>query len=141
MNITNEERARIFAAYWGAEVFYEYNYDGKHQSTSSVLSVLMDNDDAKGQLLLKDLSQISDEDAIEVAKIIGCKQCGKDGISELIPHLLYVMRNGDLIKGEVMVKVIDYLRSNSYNLGFGKYSAQDLIDAGIVKPLTPINHE
>ena len=30
------------------------------------------------------------------------------------------------------VEVIDYLRSRSYNIGYGKYTAQDLVNEGVV---------
>jgi len=29
--------------------------------------------------------------------------------------------------------VIDFLRSRSYNIGYGKYSAADLVESGVVK--------
>lgn len=66
--LTNEERARVFAMYWG-NISFE-NGIGGH----CILSLTDVNDIGLGRiigkLLLTPLRKISDEDAIEVAKIV-----------------------------------------------------------------------
>ncbi len=68
-NLTNEERARIFAMYYGAEVQtgFKETYVVNGNIISDIASVWPMHNDAK--LLLNPLPKITDEHAIEVAKI------------------------------------------------------------------------
>jgi len=132
MNITNEERARIFAAYYDAPVYYQYYYGGEPKERIPVLSVLMDNDEGVGKLILKPLEQITDKDAMDVAKMCGGTSVRVDG------NFMQIIKYGSLLivyyilNGNIPVWLIDKLRKMNYNIGYGSHSAQDLIDLGIV---------
>jgi len=115
-------------------------------------------------LSLVPLDRISDEDAIEVAKIVFTK-CGEDASGYTItivrtegmvemeheggdislimsPDAGFCFYDNTIIaaceESDYAIPVInqipgmDYLRSKSYNCGYGDYTPQDLIDAGVV---------
>ena len=75
MEITNEIKARIFASYFGCE--YQIYFEGAPTRKAKIdgyhLATIMhhpSNENTERKLLLSPLSAITDDDAIEVAKII-----------------------------------------------------------------------
>lgn len=126
--------AAIAGAYLGCDAIYhdtEIEYFTPHRfkmlgvMTQMVFS--MDNHYSMRftKLILTPLSKISDEDAVEVVKIW---YKGSEKISTIS------IDEGKRIALSMCVpsEITDYLRSKSYNIGYGKYTAQDLITEGVV---------
>lgn len=176
--ISNEERESVFHAYHKAQVECKpYGetlrteigsikgvQDGlvnvKIPKWQSITSIQYD----KCQLLLRNLSSITDEDAIEVARIIvplmfvNTKKGWIVSRYITVTGYLYVkihhhkkvwsvqidvqLVNFDVDGMEERctrendmkpVAVIDFLRSKGYNIGYGSYSPQDLVNNNTVK--------
>lgn len=73
VEINNENKAKFFALYWGQEIFRYRNVD---KISPQAINIHVDHYTLNptvvfefGYIVLKHLSSISDEDAIEVAKI------------------------------------------------------------------------
>ena len=142
---TLENKARFFAQYWGQHVLYFSS--GFLRKIDNLTLDSVENDD---YLELKPLSNISNEDAIEIGKITGCwtaeevVECGDEINYELIKY-------GKLFCDGVgkkwglgmscpfvgtlqdIIDAIDYLRLKSYALPYMDLSVEDLIDYGWVK--------
>lgn len=72
--LNTEQKARIFAMYWGCKVSEWHNGKEYPFESATVDADVMDrvcNTEADVKLFLRPLSAITDEDAIEVAKIAG----------------------------------------------------------------------
>ncbi len=67
--MTPEERNQLFALYWGQDVFARNHNNGTRDFSGRVDNLAMDNSEG-GFLLLKPLSSITDEDAIEIGKMV-----------------------------------------------------------------------
>lgn len=65
--INSENKARFFALYWGQEVLQDY---GRKGNVNTYTIEYLDGDRSNQWIILKPLSKISDEDAVEVAKIM-----------------------------------------------------------------------
>lgn len=143
MEISNEIKAKIFAQYFGAKCEHRvftiervWEDRGEFNMDCDLIELCMDDtEDYKTTLLLKPLSSITDEDAIEVAKFCHIsshkdnhvlKHEGKD----LIENYLYRQSN---VNGINWLRVFDYLRSKGYALPYLNYSIEDLVEAGIYK--------
>lgn len=93
----------------------------------------------KCQLLLTPLEKISDEDALEVARIIGggghlSEPSRISQIKELFSDTREGFRNHrTIVSGEEWLAACDYLRDKHYMLPFLSYSVKDLIDFGVLK--------
>ena len=136
MNYSNEFLERVFAAYWGVDCRYKNEFgtfepkvDRQFFGNNKL------GNDYKIQLLLTPLSQISDEDAIEVARILGLSynndpesECYYD-LGGLIADL--TSNSEDYIKMHFNGSgiLIDHLRSRGYDCGYGEIPS--LIEAGI----------
>ncbi len=149
--IPQNDLVRIFASYFGADMeilHHGINMRGvppkvnghwihtiQHNPRFHVVSY---------KILLHSLSSITDEDAIEVAKIVYKPESEKE--IEAYANV----RNGKhaLFKWNTAsvkdcIEVIDFLRSSewngkkkrAYNIGFSKYSPADLVEAGVVKEI------
>lgn len=97
----------------------------------------------ESQLILTPLSKISDEDAVEVAKMLNYRE--DVDMSELLEHMkdvINIRKVGDVfgnidskniadndVSPMVILRIYDFLRSRSYDCGYG--SIQSLIQAGI----------
>lgn len=140
MEISNETKAKIFAQYFGAKCEHlvftierVWEDRGEFNMDCDLIELCMDDTEAyKTTLLLKPLSSITDEDAIEVAKIIKCKWCGSN-VSEIKPHLSYLLNENASIKGSIIFHLFQYLQSKGYALPYLNYSVEDLVKAGIYK--------
>lgn len=169
--ITTSERIRIFATYWGAKVQVE-KLDNKVFTLHSICEdgyLRLITKEAKltwlpcidCSLLLRNISALTDAEAIEVAKIATNRMIEglttEDFIIERIENASASIRFVDNLfevcnigfdgnclvyydekypkiekRHNGQVRIIDYLRSISINIGYSTHSAQDLIDAGIV---------
>lgn len=136
--ISNEMRARVFAAYWGADYISTYNGRGStHKVDATAMAALLDekNYGVVRQLLLHRLEDITDDHAIEVAKILKepVPKSAKDmSVSKwnklLIGDIFLSEENEERLHYSVWVELIDYLRSKSYALPF---MGIDLFASGI----------
>ena len=140
--ITNEKRERIFASYLGAQIqmdddegIIKGTIDGVHGDEVSIVPDDGNESNIWGsitycQLLLKPLSAISDEDAIEWYNLINPnnKSLSVLAISRVHKFINSVL-NG---KKQLSQKDVDFLRPKWYNCGYGQHSPQDLVDARVV---------
>lgn len=125
-----QEKARFFAQYWGQEIGV---VESVFEETISNLIIDQKTFEDIDYLELKTLSSISDEDAIEVARIYNKSinggpfprwftdedyiSCGKS----------YIMRK------EITIDVFDYLRYKRYALPFDGRSVEELVELGWIK--------
>lgn len=159
-----DEKARFFAQYIGLEVEYTFNeyeggnvsYTGRH--ISKLVGVTCYNDyemlvdtgtelyyasePETPMLLLNPLSAISDEDAIEVAKMFDGKEikygAGYATLNESANVLLWydgeIITPGDVCQNSLqLLSSYDFLRSKGYALPFMQYSVEQLVQMGWVK--------
>lgn len=158
--ITPENRAKFFAQYWGQNVLSSDMYG----DNGTIYSLTMKEDSFNDKWLsLKPLSSISDEDAIEVAKI-ACPELfhtrksghyvDRSQIDWISVKHDYNYKSVDIdIDGYVlvcdesdgslyernpnMVHAIDYLRSKGYALPWMGLTAQEMVEAGWIKLIEP----
>ena len=117
---TLENKVKFFAQYWGQHVLY-FSSDFLRKIDNLTLDSI-ENDD---YLELKPLSQISDEDAIEVSKEFPAfKSDIRNSVKELFKEF-------DVL--ELSLETGDYLRLKSYALPWMDLSVEDLIEYGWVK--------
>ena len=129
---TLENKARFFAQYYGQHVLY-FSSDFLRKIDNLTLDSV-ENDD---YLELKPLSQISDEDAIEVSKIFGLGHLS-GAIKELILSIFRTSINDSGTTSSTngiknWLHVFDYLRSKGYALPWMDLSVEDLVEYGWVK--------
>lgn len=149
MENTLENKAKFFALYWGQEIL---SYQIKATSLVCVGDSRIHKDDI---LELKPLSQITDEDAVEVAKIMDVKdpdfwtnefskyrkedQCnysevGRDYISYFFRKERYSLNlRVWYIKQKLIIAVGDFLRSKGYALPYLNLSVEKQIEYGWIK--------
>lgn len=124
---------QIAGAYIGAQVewtnkkwdIYSYGKDGVQ-----INALVVPYDQCR--LILTPLSAISDEDAVEVAKMVGYDDTGNGKVCRSFINInreivLDFEQNVFYIKLDT--PIIDYLRSRNYDLGY--MGIRSLIDAGI----------
>lgn len=136
---TTEERIRIFAAYWGANVEIKSKPNSNavwlasdtYKNSSLVLQAI-ELDRADLTLLLHPLSSITEEHAIECGRICGVIDADCPG-EDLSYWGAYTCRKYLIPMDIRKIELSDKLREWGYNIGFGKYSASDLVEMGIVK--------
>lgn len=132
--LSKEDRAVILAQYLNAECTLIEKHDDPYRmlgdvgmacKVSGIVISLQESGSASFQLSLFDLSDITDEDAVEVAKILGFhssqKEMGKWYVKDGLTHKTDVQPH-------IIIQVIDFLRSRSYAL---PYKSVNLFDAGI----------
>jgi len=142
MEITNEIKAKIMAPYIGSSCF---TYDGSIGTKRSLKGITwtLALQDEKGdvfridkcKVLLKPISAILDEDAIELIKIYKVITSNDDGyITEHSQSIEKIKKAVIAIseKGAVL-RACQYLQSKGYALPYMDYSAQDLVDLGVYK--------
>lgn len=141
MQNTIENKAKFFALYWSQEVVK----DGLNNSEKcSVQFALSESIYIEGYLELTTLSQISDEDAIEVAKILGNAEngssiewdCGGESFDFIGDYCGTVYYDGEIDYNEneqvslLILQAYDYLRSKGYALPYMSLSIEKLIEFG-----------
>lgn len=127
-----QEVFEIFAALYykqrvlGCYGFAKYGDDSKVTRIKDILML-----DADDYLLLKSLSDISDEDAIGVSNIckVSFPKGGAGGMNDRVSNIkqwahIYAMGSSE---------ISDFLRSRGYLLPFLGYSCEDWINSGRVK--------
>lgn len=129
MENTIENKAKFIAFYWGQYVgMYKFPFE-------EILQGMVDEkcfiDIA--YLVLTPLSQITDEDAIEVIKILQSIGIGSTAMREPKEYLL----NGSLMNQfgtfQLMAPVVDYLRSKGYALPWMGLSVEQLVEYGWIR--------
>ena len=126
MELTLENKAKFMYQYWGQEVF---KLQGLDKIYKSPYVEVLDED----HLLLKQLSSITDEDAIEVSKIVRNFYTKEPlfSISEVKLFLSDWMSSVDFIA--LALYINDYLRSKGYALPWMGLSVEEMIEAGWIK--------
>lgn len=125
--IPQEELPRIFAVYWGSE----HSRFVLCATFTNTIGPTTHWDYLDGcQILLTPLDKITDEDAIEVAKIVYGEASHYANIFE---GKELITASNTLIQIADYVEITDFLRSKSYNIGYGSYSPAQLIETGVVK--------
>ena len=151
---TLENKAKFFAQYWGQK--FVYTGTGRaikrlgseivmnYENANEFQSICFSNQRA---VLLKPLSQISDEDAIEVGKLLFDNKTGiqiertHDAINILGSEIVYIwFEDAEILYDDASVQsplrilsAYDYLRSEGYLLPWNGLSEKQLIDYGWVK--------
>lgn len=156
--INNENKAKFFALYWGQDVLSSSMYG----SGGTIYSLTMKENSHKDKWLeLKPLSSISDEDAIEVAKMaLGFSKITQNitvttttnrefGFSFWLngdveymidfqnfynPTLIALTRktaNNEYLHNAT--KISDYLRSKGYAIPWMGLSIEEMVKAGWIK--------
>lgn len=155
--ITLENKAKFFAQYWNQKIFFTSNNQLNPHKNS--FGRLINNKDF---LLLKHLSSITDEDAIEVAEIINISsydfiEVFENNDTTAIKCLLTSKKDGDCYGGIVyiykdgtiywdyhnkdkyneseirLLTAYDYLRSKGYALPWMGLSVEEMVEAGWIK--------
>lgn len=148
---TLENKAKFFAQYWGQKVFC-YNSEGPIINTFHK-NIVCGRFFSIGFLELTPLSQITDEDAIEVAKILFGK---KFTLGEVLRTTKYIsvkvlventtinqnvrityadchLQNANGYGLSNCIDAFDYLRSKGYVLPWMGLSVEELVEYGWVK--------
>lgn len=142
MKINNENKAKFFAQYWGKEIVaHEFISAGENAVVGSVIFRNLDN----WHLELKPISDISDEDAIDVAKIntsihwnngltpnVWKNSFGKTIVSN---GTGIIDKYGQTIISENYLSYtqVDLLRSRGYLVPWMGLSCEEIIKAGWAK--------
>lgn len=134
MENTVENKAKFFAQYWGQRVLSVKQSDGGRDKWVVDGDVLNEIKGFKNDYLeLKTLSQITDEDSIEVGKIITKGITLPINFNLTLHGRLYV---GDFKKQsykDSVLEVVDFLRSKSYSLPYMDLSVENMIEYGWIK--------
>lgn len=135
--ITNEMRCRIFAAYWGSKVkaihaafvngekIFKYLELTDHSVSDGCNWFMLDN----CQLILSDLSEITDEHAAELGKIFGYSGSGLSNCAHWGRYWINTQKSGNGWAYRKAIAAVDKLRELGYDCGYG--SIPSLIQAGI----------
>lgn len=126
---TPENKVRFFAQYWGQEIQIEKRFDGDDLYMSTPLQGINQNSSVEKRYLeLKPLSSISEEDAIEAAKILNTNTEYGFDLEDYLSD--YEWNN---IAPLEALNVYDYLRSKGYAVPYLNYSVEDLIKLGWIR--------
>jgi hypothetical protein len=131
-----ELKTRFFALYWGQDIAKDYD-DSLHITVNPHIVEWTNN----FYLELTPLSQISDEDAIEVAKILFGDDISESELKVWLPKISANLRNqfGSNIFPimqpyfSISWQVADYLRSKGYALPYLGISVEEQIELGWIK--------
>lgn len=162
MKLTNEEKEKILTMYWGQHVLkFSKTAPATQYVNSTMLSYAYKNDDCC--LELKSLSSITEDDAIEVAKIamyspdlideemdmnrvIDYPECDEDNIDRQATHIIIAVDDG-CFTGYVTLKFDGTVFLTDENMEKQQYCPasyiihQHLIQKGYAVPLWfGINH-
>jgi len=127
--ITNKIIAKIFFQYLGCQFLYSGTKDNSTTELDLYALKLMieDNDFNECTLLLTPLQLISDEDAINVAKIVF-----KNKKDHNIEKGKYFASGGFYLVSNFLGGY-QYLQSKGYALPYLDYSVSDLVENGTIK--------
>lgn len=132
--LNNESKARFFAQHAGQKVFFTSHLQDKPHINNWGSKLINKSD----FLLLTNLSDITDEEAIKVAKLMYPKDNHNDKDcliwgKEIVVEILQGQTDKDVVWFAGILPVIDYLRSKGYALPWMGLSVEDLVNAGWVK--------
>jgi len=158
MEISNEVRDKIYGAHIGCEVKCKKlsGWTLSRHTTTLSLHFLANYSDRIDKLLLTPLSAISDEHAVEVAKLVNENAINREHCA--IPFqvvrednrtdvwfgfdCVHIYHNGSILDnkttGWVNMDVSDFLRSKSYHV---PYMGIDLFETNIALDVTKINED
>ncbi len=135
MELTKNDKARVFALYLGAKCrrFYRQTHKTYEDDT-----IVLDSENFHGisngsgsyyyKLILKELSEISDEDATKVSILAG-NEIENDFVPTGAQKQTFLDSLNSAIDMDILpYNVADYLRSKSYHI---PYKGVNLFDAGI----------
>lgn len=147
--INLENKAKLFAQYWGQEIIYsEDYYPNKYPVNSSSLAIILEDNNSTS-LCLKDISSITDTDAIqsisiregwELFKVLSAKDVGCCGLKIRKPY-----NEGEYHYNEdgyqysidwlniSQANTVDFLRSKGYALPWMGLSVEEMVEAGWIK--------
>ena len=120
-----ENKAKFFAQYLEQRVF-NYKQSGGFYTYKVGGYMLEDHNLNLGRLLLKSLSDISDEDAIEVGRLNGSITSNNLLVGKALCHWLRI----EGTNRDITFEAIDFLRSKGYLLPFNGLSTEELISRG-----------
>ncbi|MGN0003343.1 MAG: hypothetical protein ACI35V_07905 [Sphingobacterium composti] len=130
MENTLENKAKFFALYFGIHCL-------RHEELPNIPALPITNIDLcrpgleAEYLELKPLPSISDEDAIEVAKVM--KVDIYDQLKEQIITYIHGCIAHFNCKGDMSFRISDFLRSKGYALPWMGLSVEELVNIGWVK--------
>ena len=129
MENTIENKAKFFAQYWGQKVG-KTEYESQLWINECFLNSI-------SFLQLKPLSSITNEDAIEVANLLGnCSHLSDEGkifqVKDLLSNPNFYVKQTN-ISANQWLKVFDFLRSKSYALPYMGLSVETMIEYGWIK--------
>lgn len=128
MEIKNnlENKAKFFAMYWGIEETGSDNYSHIMPDTWTEFPSFIGNQ----YLILTPLSQISDEDAFEIAKI---EDDYLFPITRGKSLMEVISRDSVILKPSIIIKIMELLRSKGYALPWMGVDVETLAEWGWVK--------
>jgi len=138
MENTIENKAKFFALYWGQQVLCWKSDTSSHKHKivggHSIANMVKNTHNLNEYLGLKSLSQISDEDAIEVAKLHGFVSF--EGV-EINSNGYYVLqprgRKSFIFFVDMWLPETDYLRSKGYALPWKGITVEKMIEYNWIK--------
>lgn len=141
MENTIENKAKFFAQYYGQEIMrWEQWYDTAENSRVGFAPMQSKTGVDKGWYLeLTSLSDITDKDAIEVAKIVRSKKEeqivseGKAAVQGVIGERIFNSSFFIRPTPENTIGIVDYLRSRGYALPWMGVSVEEQIKRGWIK--------
>lgn len=126
MENTLDKKVKFFSQYWGLDVV---NFRGKIISVHCAIDEKPIDDSF---LELKPLESISDEDCLNIGKIINLAHLSpEETLIDLVKDVLIKRR--DKGKVDLWLNIFDYLRLKGYALPWMGLSIQDLIDYGWIE--------
>jgi len=133
MEKTLENKAKLFALYWGQNIIEDEDNSGNKNIYPVVSSNMYCFQESV--LLLNCLSKISEYDCLEISKI-----CAKGWFSSYYDLRIENIKKFAYLYSRNSQEVTDYLRSKGYALPYTGLSVETLVEYGWVK-LWEANHE
>jgi hypothetical protein len=127
---TLENKERFFAIYWGQTIVSDGLEEGEKCTVQFALS---EGIHREGWLELKPLSAITDEDAVEVAKIILKGIEVSSNFNYALHGRLFISDLTNQSYKDSVMHVVDHLRSKGYALPYMGLSVEEQISYGWVK--------
>lgn len=114
----NKLTPQIAAMYWGCDALITL---GNSQTTQPIsgyhINLIEGNTDRRYQLILTPLSEISDEDAIEVAKIVGY-QLGREQMINMGYQTAIMLLSEHIgnVNPKMFIQILTFLRLKGYDM-------------------------
>lgn len=138
MKITKEVKAKIFSLYYGQSVLRWHQWIDSTPNSFVDMRTPMRLELSVGNgwyILLKPLSEISDEDAIQVSEILYGSVTRATSIrnTKIIIDCICDGFIDDEYKMSDFIHIIQLLQSKGYALPYFDYSVNDLVELGVYK--------